>query len=548
MAAAEADAPLSRIELWFAARGYWIRALLAFASGALATLGHAPFNFALAYGAAIVVLVWLLDAASRKPRKLSAAFSTGFWFGLGHFVTGFYWIASAFLVDAQTWGLAPGVAAAFALSAGLAPFWAVGCAVAMVFWTHDMRRIPIFAVAITLTEWLRGNILSGFPWLLPGYIWTPGEPVSQIASLVTIYGLTAITLLVAAAPAAIADRRFSAGWRFAPMVAAGLVLGMLWGWGEQRLAGARVDPPGAQPIVRVADAGLSQAEKWQNRPDQEWRVLSLYLDASGPPDQSEAQVLVWPEGAIPVVNFFTLENPEFLGALGAGLGDRVLIAGVTRREARDGRIAYFNSAAIIDGVSGMPRVAQVYDKHHLVPWGEYIPLWSVLQHLNLKPLQQIGAGFDPGPAPTRLVVPDAPPAVVLICYEAIFPGMIPRGAERPGWIVSVTNDAWFGDLRWFTGPWQHFQMARYRAIEEGLPMARSASGGVSAIIDAYGRVVRQTRPGVNYAEAQLPPALNPPAIEITLPIWRELLSVLLVALIATLRFVPARALRGRDSV
>jgi apolipoprotein N-acyltransferase len=349
--------------------------------------------------------------------------------------------------------------------------------------------------------------------------------------VVGAYGLTLITLLIAATPAAIADVRAGTAGRFAPMVAAGLIVGMGWGWGAQRLVHAQVDPPGALPIVRVADSGMSQAEKWEARADQEWRVLDRYLQASGSPNDSRASILIWPEGAIPVINFFMLENPSFLDALGRGLGDRVLIAGLSRREMRSDTLVYFNSAAVIDGVSGESRLSQIYDKHHLVPFGEYIPLWSIVSSLNIAPLQRIGAGFESGAPPTRLVVPEAPPAVVLICYEAIFPGMVPRGDERPGWIVSVTNDAWFGGG---AGPYQHYAMARYRAIEEGLPMARAASGGVSAIIDAYGRAIRSTQGRGEFAEAQLPPALA----ETPYAQFGYLVVSVLITIIAGMRIFP----------
>ena len=510
----------------------------------LATLGQAPFQFVPAYAAAIVVLVWLLDVASRQQRRILSGLNTGFLFGLGHFGTGMYWVASAFLVDPKTWGLAPGVLAALGLASGMAAFWALGCALAIMLWTRDVRRIAALALALGVTEWLRGNIFTGLPWLLPGYIWTPGEPISQLASIVGIYGLSAITLLICAAPAAIADSASDAGRRFAPSLAGALMLGLIWGWGTQHLTSAPHDPPGAQPVIRVTDSGLSQAEKWQFRPDQEWRVLARYLDASGTPDTNRAAVVIWPEGAIPTVNFFTLENPDFLNAIGRGMGDRVLITGLTRRELRNGRIAYFNSAAVIDGVSGQPRLSQIYDKNHLVPFGEYMPFHEVVDMLHIASLQAMGEPFTPGAPPTRLVVPDAPPAVVLICYESIFPGMSPRDADRPGWIVNISNDAWFGDVGKTislgpmrlevssTGPWQAYEMARYRAIEEGLPMARAASGGVSAIVDAFGREVRATHRRGGFAEAQLPPAVE----ETTFAKWGELLLALLLAVLMALRF------------
>lgn len=549
-----AAAQQSRLHTWFDALRPWPRRGLALLAGALATLGHAPFQFVLVYFAAIAILVWLLDAAARRERKLAAAFGVGWWFGLGHFTTGLYWVSSAFNVDPSL-GPIWGVPAALALAGGLAIFWGAGCALAAALWTNDLRRIPAFALGAFVSEWLRGNILTGFPWLLPGYIWTPGEPVSQLASVFGIYGLSLLTLVIAATPAAIADRRPDAGMRFAPLIAAGLVLGLAWGWGIQRIARGPIDAPGAQPIVRVADSGLSQRDKWCEYetyaeraacyPQQEARVLQRYLAISGEAEESNASILIWPEGAIPTLNFFQLDNPDFLNALAAGLGDRALVTGLTRcapraacdafmrGEASPASVQLYNSATVIDGVSGAPRVAQTYDKNHLVPFGEYIPFWNLISGLNLAPLQRIGAGFTPGEPPTRLIIPEAPPAVVLICYEAIFPDMVPRGEERPGWIINVTNDAWFGDG---TGPHQHFVMARYRAIEEGLPLARAASGGFSAIVDSFGVVVRSVESeSVGAAtEAQLPPALQETAYA-RLGIWLLLAAVLAITV---LRFAP----------
>lgn len=535
MTAPASDAPISRIHAWLGARTPWQRLGLAFVAGACATLAHAPFQLTPLYIVAITLLVWLIDGVVKLGgsfwARVGRGLQLGWWFGLGHLSTGLYWVSSAFMVDSGAWGPMWGIPATLALAASLALFFGLGCAAAIALWTSDIRRIAWFALCLFASEWLRGNILTGFPWLLPGYVWTPGEPMSQLASSVGIYGLSLLTLLVAATPAALGDGAESAGRRFAPVLVAALLLGMGWGWGAARLSRAVADLPGAQPIIRVADSGLSQAEKWEGRVDQEWRVLERYLDASETPEQSGASIVIWPEGAIPAVNFFMLENPDFMDAIGRGMGDRVLITGLTRREARSDGFAYFNSAAVIDGVSGVPRLSQTYDKYHLVPFGEYIPFWSLVSRFNIAPLQRIGAGFEPGPPPSRLVVPDAPPAVVQICYEAIFPGMIPRGEERPGWIINVTNDAWFGGG---SGPYQHYVMARYRAIEEGLPLARAASGGISAIVDSYGQEVRATNARVEAVEAQLPSAL-PPTV---LARWGNPLLALLLVFIAGLRFFP----------
>jgi apolipoprotein N-acyltransferase len=156
------------------------------------------------------------------------------------------------------------------------------------------------------------------------------------------------------------------------------------------------------------------------------------------------------------------------------------------------------------------RLGQIYNKSRLVPFGEFIPLWRQIEPfaagLNLKALQEIGSGFEPGGPPGRMIVPGGPQAAFLICYESIFPDFIPRGDSRPDWLVNVTNDAWFGGQ---TGPYQHYNQSRYRAIEEGLPLARAASGGISAIIDPYGRALASTGLKGGAAEAPLPSPLPP---------------------------------------
>jgi len=542
---AEAEPRRSRIETWFAALTKWRAAAVAVAAGAVAALGYAPLHIFPAYVAGVVVLVWLLDAARNEPRRARAFFWRGWLWGLGHFLGGMYWIASPFMVDPSSYGLLWAIPCTLLFAGGLALFFGAAAALAAPFWTNDLRRIAVIATTFALLEYARGHVFTGFPWNLPAYVWSAGGPVSQAAAFVGVYGLSAITLLVAAAPASIADGDAPAGRRFAPTIVAALLVGLIWGAGANRLSRVPYVAPGETPIVRVAESGLGQAEKWTYRTDQEWRVLARYLQATGTQDESNAQIVIWPEGAIPTINFFMLENPAFLQAIGRGLGDRALITGLSRRQRAGEGVVLFNSAAIIDGVAGEPRVSQIYDKHHLVPFGEYIPFWPAVSRVvaalsafgipvEVAPLQQIGEGFAAGAEPTRLVVPEAPTAVVLICYEAIFPGMTPRGSERPGWIVNVTNDAWFGEG---TGPWQHFNIARYRAIEEGLPLVRAASGGVSAIVDAYGRSVRATHRRGGFAEAQLPGALP----ETIYAQWGFLLTPLIFLIIAALRFAPSVA-------
>lgn len=508
----------------------WLARGIALTAGAAATLGHSPFYAVPLFVIAIVALVRLLDAAARRPRRIIAAFDLAWWFGVGHFASGLHWLSVAFSHDFGAWAIVLGAGAVLALSALLACFWGAGCALAMMLWTRDWRRAPLLATALTLSELLRGSAFTGFPWLLPGYVWSAGEPISQVASLVGIYGLSALTLLFAASISVLLDAKTTLSRRLTPLALVLGVFALTWSWGAYRLAEAPHSNSN-RPVVRVADSGLSQHEKWRPDAEQEWRVLNRLVQASG--SNNAADIVIWPEGAIPVVNFYALENRRFIEALGAQMGDRTLVAGLTRRVARSGDNLHYNSAVVIANAEGAPRIGAVYDKYRLVPFGEYIPFWRLFSTLNIAPLQRIGVGFEPGAhPPVRLVVAGASDATVLICYEAIFPGLVPRGEERPGWIISLTNDAWFGGG---AGPLQHFAIARYRAIETGLPMARAASGGVSAIVDAHGRVVASNRGG-NFAQATLPLALPE-----TLYSRLGLIPIaVLLLLIALLRLVPAR--------
>jgi apolipoprotein N-acyltransferase len=324
------------------------------------------------------------------------------------------------------------------------------------------------------------------------------------------------------------------------MVAA-LTLGLVWGAGQQRLqAAGPATPRGPGVVVRVVDPGYTQREKWQE--GREWEVLGRYLALTGKPGSSEAEVIVWPEGAIPArypVMPVLLENPDMLDAIGQTLGDRVLIMGATRVERDDkGAVrAFFNSGFVLDGVDGHVNIMQWHDKNRLTPFGEFIPLFGLVSWLNIPTLQQIGNGFTAGEPPTRVIVPGAEPALILICYESIFPGLTPHGAERPAWIANISIDAWYGEG---AGPFQNDNQSRYRAIEEGLPMARAASGGVSSITDAYGRkVVSMGRKG-GAVEAALPATL-PETVNARYGGW---LTAALFVLIALLRFAPGAPARG----
>jgi apolipoprotein N-acyltransferase len=480
-----------------ALRPRWIGAIAAFA-GLFANLAHAPFFFWPAMAVSLMVLLWLIDGAARKPRPAKAAFWRAWAFAAGHFLGGLYWVSSAFMVDAETFGmLAP--FAVVAMAGGLALFWGAAFAIATRFWTDDLRRLFVFTVAVMAAELVRGHLFGGFPWNLAGTIWPAGEALSQSAAWIGVYGLTALTVFALASPAVLIDGRGSFGARVVPLVTCAMMGGMMWAIGEQRLAAP--EPEAQGPLVRVVDPGFSQAEKWA--PGNASEVLNAYLQLSGGPD-ARAPIVIWPEGALPLL---ALENPAALDLIGDRLGDRTLVMGITRREEQaDGRLLLFNSLAVMRRDGRTARPVAFYDKHRLTPFGEFIPFYDLVSWMGFRALQQIGTGFTPGLPPTSMEMPGAARFAPMICYEALFPLLMPRGEDRPRWIVNITNDAWFGPS---TGPEQHWNQTRFRAIEEGLPIVRSASGGWSGIVDARGRVVSAHGPQGGVVEGQVPAALTP---------------------------------------
>ncbi len=472
--------------------------------GGLASLGLAPLFLWPLTAIGFIGLVLMLDGVHAGPKPMRAAFMRGFAFGVGWFGISMYWIGAPFLQVQDAAALAP---LGIGLPILLAAFWGGATSIAMRGWSQHWRRIFLFAGVFAAFEWLRGHAFGGLPWNLPGYVWEAGEPMSQIASVVGIYGLTALTVLAFCMPATLITSVGAMEKRMIPSLAVALALGLAWGAGAQRLARAPQGP--AEFVVRVADSGLTQAQIWT--PGRAIDVARRYLELSGDPAESRADVVVWPELALP---FLLLDQPDVLAAIGQRLDNRVLITGVTRAEQTASGPVYYNSAAVLDGVSGELRLGQVYDKSRLVPFGEFIPFYDAVVRLGLpiKAIQEIGNGFQPGSGPRQLIVPGVPPVVPLICYEAIFPGFLPKGGQRAQWLVNVTNDAWFSYGHGWPafGPSQHYNQARYRAIESGLPMARAASGGISAIIDGMGKELAATTLDGGAVEVAIPKPAAPP--------------------------------------
>jgi apolipoprotein N-acyltransferase len=530
------------------------RALIAFLAGAASTLGLEPVGLWPMLFVTFSVLVWLLDgiaandfvkpapteaigdnrvragsqatlaaikrmagvATAARPsrlrrfaRHIGPAAATGWWFGFGYFVAGLYWLGNALLVDADryAWFLPFAI---IGVPAGLAIFTSLGALLARLFWTRDAWRVLTLAASLTAVEWLRGHVLTGFPWNTYGYALTSSLWLAQASALVGIWSLTFIAVAAFASPAALADagakRRH--GW-LAPASAAIVLIGLA-GYGAIRLASWPTTFANGVEL-RVMQPNLQQDANFNYaaRTDIMKRYVSLSRrpTAPRPNGMADVTVLIWPESAFP---FFLAYEGQALSDIVDLLPPRaVLITGAVRasRPGPDGRITHaYNSIYVLDhDVS----VRALYDKVHLVPFGEYLPFQDFLESLGLMQLTGVRGGYIAGEQHKVLTVPGAPPLLPLVCYEIIFPEEARAFAgARPAWIVNLTNDGWFGAS---SGPYQHFQQARVRAIELGLPLVRAANTGISAVVDPLGRVIASLPLGIeDVLDARLPEPVPAP--------------------------------------
>jgi apolipoprotein N-acyltransferase len=486
----------------------WKRAAIALIAGAASALAMAPFNAWPILFLTFPVMVWLIDGAGAgRWRGIPAAAMAGWWFGLGYFVPGLYWIGYAFLVDAPTFAwLLP--FAILGLPAYLALFTAFGFALARLIWTQDASRVLALAASLTIGEWLRGHVLSGFPWNAFGYALTEPLALAQTASLIGLWGLTFLSIAIFASPAVLIDSgpRARGPW-IAPAMALALLVAMGI-YGVVRLA-QQPTKQVANVKLRIMQPNLPQDARFNYAAKA--AVMQKYLTlsdrATGPQSSGvgDATVLIWPESAFPF--FLTREGDAMAQIADLLPKGTVLITGAVRAPEVPPGVSItraYNSIYLIDHDGS---VLSVYDKLHLVPFGEYLPFQDFMEKLGFVQLTKVSGGFIPGLRRRTMEVPNAPRMLPLICYEAVFPRDIASRDDRPGWIVNLTNDGWFGIS---TGPYQHLQQARLRAIEEGLPLVRAANTGISAVIDPLGRIVARLDLGIEgVLDSGLPAAIQP---------------------------------------
>lgn len=490
------------------------RALLALAAGAVAALGMPPLDIFPALFVALPCLVWLMDATAADPAtswlaRLRGAFSTGWWFGFGFFLAGLWWIGNAVLVEADAFGwLLP--FAVLLIPAGLAVFFGLGTAFARCFWHDDWRRILALAAGLGLAEFLRGHVLTGFPWNTLGYAAMTMPLTMQSAALIGLYGVTLLAVMVFAAPALLAEAgaRSRNGKLF--LVTSALIVAGHVGYGAWRLNQAGTNVVEGVSL-RLVQPNVDQSEKWsQEAADRNFRLLldlSTTASTVDKPGLPGTDLLIWPETAFP---FILTERRDALAALGAMLpaGTR-LLAGAVRLEAPapgETRERAFNAIYSIDENGEIKAAA---DKVHLVPFGEFLPLQDWLEKIGLEQLTRMRGGFEAGAARTLMDGGNAGRFLPLVCYEIIFAGQLLSGDQRPDWILNVTNDAWFGNS---PGPYQHSRKAIIRGVEEGLPVVRAANSGISTVSDPFGRITAKIDLGVRgVADTGLPEAIQPTA-------------------------------------
>lgn len=471
----------------------WRKRLALWLLGALAVLALPPVYFIPALGLSFAALLLILSEA--KNRK--AAFAVGWWFGFGFFTAGLYWISNALLIDIKRfiWFVPFSL---FGLSAFLGLF--IGLA-ALLSWSTRRKGLGAalaLAAAWTLHEWVRSFIFTGFPWNPIASVWVAVTPVLQGEAWLGPYGMGFFTLLAASSWPFYWKARSRVG-RYLSLAPLALLL-LIGLAGTLRLQSAEAGVVDGVRL-RLVQPNIEQSLKWKS--DLRARHLKKLIELSRLPAATPPTHVVWAETAVP---YLLSEDAAARQAVAMAAPENgLVITGAVRTSPRDETpYQIWNSMMAIDEAGD---IRAVFDKFHLVPFGEYMPLKSILP---LKKITEGATDFSAGPGPLTLDLPGLPPVGPLICYEVIFPKEVADPERRPAWLLNLTNDSWYGDS---AGPRQHWAQAVLRAVEEGLPLVRVANGGVSGIVDAYGRT--QARLDLGYEgilDGDLPKAADDPPL------------------------------------
>ena len=480
-------------------------------AGLCAAAGQAPLDFWwLALPALSFLTFHVAEAADARARLWR-----GWCGGAGYFAATLFWIVEPFMVDPAKDGWMAPFALIF-MAGGMALFWLMAAMIAGLG-RGPANRAFGFAAGLAATDLLRSYVLTGFPWALVGHFWI-ATPVGQMAAYVGPTGLSALTMTLAVFPTLGKTARQC----LAGIAVSGLVLATIWGIGLMRLGSP--EGPRPEPIrVRLVQPNATQSLKWQ--PGM-WDVfLDRQMQATAAPQDKPLDLVIWPETAVP----YLLEDAgDVIDEAVGRSGGVPVVMGIQRAEGA----RYFNSLMATDAFGA---VRAVYDKHHLVPFGEYMPFGDLFAQVGIHAFAaREGNGYTAGAGAAVLDLGRAGKVLPLICYEAVFAQDLRAAPERADWILQITNDGWFGNL---AGPYQHLAQARLRAIEQGLPLMRVANTGVTAAIDAKGRVLNSLPlNSEGWLDVEVPPSLAPTPYAR----WGDLPATLLLAV-----SILALALRRR---
>lgn len=498
---------------WLILLSGWRRYGIAFLAGLISALAMPPFDLVFVLFFTFPVLVWLMDGAASEPSsgifsKLMDGFRPGFFFGFGYFFAGLWWIGNAFLVEAEDflWALPIAIIAVpFALSL----FWGCATALARIFWSDNAGRLFTLAASFTLFEYLRGFVATGLPWnpISGAAYFTP--LMMQSASVLGIYAMTAFAVFAFSTVAVIVPGINNQGkTRKLVFTLSAVFLIAHVSFGIVRLQNASQDFV-PEVALRLVQPNIDQRFKFDKEREEE--NFQVYMDLSSGAGKdidkeglSGTTHLIWPESVFP---YLLTQRRDTLASIGAMLPEGTsLLTGAARAEAATsgGEGFVFNSIYIINDEG---EIVSAADKTHLVPFGEYVPFQHVADILGIEQLANQDGGFEAGSSRKLLSTGIGPKILALICYEIIFSGDLWNDDERPGWIMNLTNDAWFGNT---PGPYQHLRQSVLRGVEEGLPVVRVANSGISGVYDAYGRKLDELPLGESgIIDSKLPVALKP---------------------------------------
>ncbi|MEH6527785.1 MAG: apolipoprotein N-acyltransferase [Sneathiella sp.] len=471
------------LDEWIRSLTFLKKALLAFLLGLIVAAALPPVHLIFLLPVSFTGLILILGSAKNRKQ----AFFVGWWFAWGQFIAGLYWIGVAFTVDADAHAaLMP--LPVLALPAFLAIFSGLATLATHLTRAKSVGRIFVFTSFWIISEYIRGTIFTGFPWNLLGYSWTSILPVLQSTAYIGIYGLTLLTILVSSLPALLADRHTTKPIGIKFVTAGGMIFILIFAAGQWRLYGQTAEIY-SEKKIRIIQPNIRQADKWKQHLRRNHLLKTITLSQTD--NGFHPDYLIWPETAVPY--FLTTSDQlkaqltEFVPHGGA------IVTGAPRQDPLTKQ--YWNSVQVLESDG---KIEQIYDKLHLVPYGEYLPLRSWLKASGLMKLIPVldrmsDFAIPDGEAPNTITLSGLPPARVMICYEIAFPWEVAKNSQF-SWILNATNDGWFGNT---SGPYQHLAITKTRAVEQGKPVIRAANTGISAIIDPYGNVIQEL--GLNEA-------------------------------------------------